>query len=121
MVPHQPMPAKLERRRSQRIPMVKRVEVAWHAEDGTYVTEQAETVDVSSHGGLLRMKHELPLRQVVELIRGRDEDRALARVIRCGPARPDGWTPVAVELAVPSYAFWGVIFPPARPTGTSTG
>ncbi len=102
------LPLQGERRKSQRIPAVARVEVAWHAEDGTYVTQQAETVDVSAHGGLLRMKHELPLRQVVELIRGRDEDRSLARVIRCGPARPDGWTPVAVELAVPKETFWGV-------------
>ncbi len=108
MVPHQPISDRPERRRSQRIPIVKPVEVAWHAEDGTYVTEQAETVDVSAHGGLLRMKHGLPLRQVVELIRGRDEDRSLARVIRCGPSRPDGWTPVAVELAVPKETFWGV-------------
>jgi len=34
MVSHQPTPARLERRRSQRIPMVKPVEVAWHIEEG---------------------------------------------------------------------------------------
>ena len=110
MVPHQPTPARLERRRSQRIPMVKPVEVAWHTEEGIYVKKQAQTEEVSAHGALLRAEHDLPVRGVIALKQGTATNWAMAQVARCCPARPDGQTLVAVELTVPSEAFWGVLF-----------
>ncbi len=110
MVPHQPTPARLERRRSQRIPMVKPVEVAWHTEEGIYVKARAQTEEVSAHGALLRAEHDLPVRGVVALKQGTATNWAMARVARCCPTRPDGQTQVAVELTVPSEAFWGAWF-----------
>jgi len=86
------------------------VEVAWHKADGTYTQQQAETEDVSPHGALLRMKHGLLVREVVVVRSGAAGDWSIARVMRCGPRRPEGWTPVGVELAVPSEGFWGSRF-----------
>ncbi len=80
-MPHLPrpetLPAQAERRRWQRTHVVTSVKVAWHTEDGRYVSEQVETVDVSASGALLRMEKDHPLRQVVELIRGPEPDTLL--------------------------------------------
>ena len=104
------LPPQGERRRSQRIHTVRPVEVARHAVEGIYVRDDAETDVVSAHGALLRMKRSLPIRVVVALSPTGAANWTMARVMRCDPPRPDGWTPVAVELAVPSEAFWGVLF-----------
>ncbi len=113
-MPHLPraetLPAQAERRRSQRTHVVTSVTVAWHTEDGRYVTEQAETVEVSASGALLRMTHDHPLRQVVELIRGPEPEHTLARVMRSGPLSPEGGTLVALQLAARSEDFWGIEF-----------
>ncbi len=114
IMPHLPrpetLPAQTERRRSERTHVATSVTVAWHTEDGTYVTEQAETVDVSASGALLRMTHDHPLRQVIELIRGPEPEHTLARVMRSGPLSPEGGMLVALQLAVPSEVFWGIEF-----------
>ena len=110
MVPPQLIPERLERRRSQRIPMVKPIEVAWHTEEGIYVKKQAQTEEVSAHGALLRAEQDLPVRGVIALKHGTATNWAMAQVARCCPARPDGQAQVAVELTVPSEAFWGVLF-----------
>ncbi len=104
------LPAQVERRRSQRTHVLTSVTVAWHTEDGRYVTEQAETVDVSASGALLRMGKDHPLRQVVELIRGPEPEHTLARVLRSGPLSPEGGMLVAVQLAALSEDFWGIEF-----------
>jgi hypothetical protein len=104
------LPAQAERRRWQRTHVVTSVTVAWHTEDGRFVTEQAETVDVSASGALLRMEKDHPLRQVVELIRGPEPEHTLARVMRSGPLSPEGGTLVALQLAAPSEVFWGIEF-----------
>ncbi len=99
-----------DRRRSQRAPAVQAVEVAWHKTDGTYTRQEAKTEDVSPHGALLRTKHGLEVREVVVVRRGAASDWSIARVMRCGPHRSEGWTPVGVELAVLSESFWGSRF-----------
>ena len=113
-MPHLPkaktLPAQAERRRWQRTHVVTSVTVAWHTEDGRFVSEQVETVDVSASGALLRMEKEHPLRQVVELIRGPEPEHTLARVMRSGFPAPEGGTLVAVQLAAPSEVFWGIEF-----------
>lgn len=99
-----------DRRRSQRVPASHAVEVAWHRTDGTYTRQEAETADISPHGALLRMKHGLLVREVVMVRHGVTSEWSIARVMRCGPRCPEGWTPVGVELAVPSEGFWGSRF-----------
>lgn len=99
-----------QRRGSQRIYAATSVEVGWHTDEGKYVTEHADTENVSAHGGLLRMKHGFPIRQVVDLSPTHATNWTRARVMRCDPPRREGWTSVAVELAVPSEGFWGILF-----------
>ncbi len=79
----------------------------WHSGEGIYVRETAETENVSSHGALLRLKPATPLSQTISLRAGGGSWR-LARVKRCESKTPDGWTHVAIDLAEPSEAFWGV-------------
>ncbi len=96
-----------DRRRSQRVPTTKRVEVSWHARDGSFVSEPAETRNISSHGTLLVMEHGFHFHEVVSLRCGAEDDWLLARVMRCGPRTPDGRMLVGVELAVPDDVLLG--------------
>ena len=100
------MLAKTERRRSKRNHLVTPVELAWHTENGAYAREHVETEEVSTDGALLRMDHELPIRNVVELTCIDSGSWTLARVMRVGARSVEGWTPVAVEFAVPCGTFW---------------
>ena len=108
--PSEPLPSQAERRRSQRIQIVTPVEVASHTEEGIYIRESAKTETVSAHGALLRMEHELPVRRIIALRCSAETNWAMARVMRCDSPRPEGWRPVALELAVPDGAFWGTLF-----------
>ena len=105
-----------ERRRSERIRVAVPVDVLWRGKDGVAHTEQAKTIEVNAHGAFLQMKNPPPVSTEIELGRRKPNKKARARVVG-----RTGLTRVAVELAVPSYAFWGVSFPPAPPIGTSTG
>lgn len=100
--------AQAERRRGQRIHLEQGLDVAWHLGDGTYVSAQAQTEDVSAHGARLLVDRELPVRTVIAMKHPRRDDWTLARVIRCGTC-DHGWTPTAVELAVPNESFWGAV------------
>ncbi len=114
-------PMQTERRRSQRVRLAIPVEVGWTQEDGARVNEHAETEVLNAHGALLRMKPHFPIPIDVELSRPRTRLSTQARVVGFREPTPKGLLGVAVELAAPSQTFWGVNFPPARPTGTSTG
>jgi hypothetical protein len=102
-------PSRAERRRSQRILIIKTVELAWHLGDGTYVTRQAETEVVSAHGALLQIRGHVPEDTSVALRCSPEANWEMARVIDSYVPQPEGWTPVTVELTVPNEAFWGVL------------
>ena len=97
-----------ERRRSRRIERSLSTEIMWHSGEGIYVREAAETENVSSHGALLRMKPATPVSSAVSLRAGAGGAWRPAEVKRCDSKAPDGWTRVAIDLAEPSEAFWGV-------------
>jgi hypothetical protein len=101
--------AQAERRRSQRNSVSAAVDVAWHTQDGIYMRKRAHAEDISAHGALLGLEHGLSNRAVIALSRNGGKNRAIANVVRCGPPRPDGSVPVAVELTYPSEAFWGSV------------
>lgn len=101
-----------DRRRSTRVLLVMPVDVAWTSKDGLQVQEHAETEVVSQHGAMLRMGTRLPVGVQLELRRPASGMSAKARVVGVGNPSPDGMARVAVELAVPSDAFWGISFPP---------
>lgn len=104
-----------DRRRSTRVLLVMPVDVAWTSKDGLQVQEHAETEVVSQHGAMLRMGTRLPVGMHVELRRPASGMSGKARVVGVGNPAPDGMARVAVELAVPSDAFWGISFPPLVP------
>lgn len=101
-----------DRRRSTRVLLVMPVDVAWTSKEGLQVQEHAETEVVSQHGAMLRMSTRLPVGVQVELRRPASGMSGKARVVGVGNPSPDGMARVAVELAVPSDAFWGISFPP---------
>ncbi|MFQ5694828.1 MAG: hypothetical protein ACE5HB_02470 [Terriglobia bacterium] len=101
-----PVASAQRKRRSNRVPTVQRVWVAWHGVDGTYVREEAITRDVSRHGALLEMKGVLPRRSVVELGLADTAVSLLARVMHSRRTH-SGSALVAVELADPPHeGFW---------------
>ena len=106
----------LERRRSERVRLAFPVDVSWRGKDGVAHTEQAKTIEVNAHGAILQMENPPPISTEIELGRKNPNKKTRARVVRWS-----GSTRVAVELAVPSYAFWGVSFPSTTPTSTATG
>ena len=94
-------------RRSQRVPLVTSVGVVWEAPNKYgYRQEPAETLVVSAHGALLRIQHDLPIRQLVEVSRVNEFD-SLALVVESGLPSETGWRQVAIELAVPNESLWG--------------
>jgi hypothetical protein len=97
-----------ERRRSARIQHFLYTEIMWHTGEGIYVRESAETENVSPHGALLRLKPATPVSQTVSLRAASGGSWQSAQVKRFESRSPDGWTHVAVDLAEPSEAFWGV-------------
>jgi hypothetical protein len=101
-----------ERRRSTRVLLVIPVEVAWTTREGSGCSEKAETEVVSQHGAMLRMPTRLAPGTKLRINRQANQQSCEARVVGVGNPSPDGLARVAVEMTVPSDAFWGVSFPP---------
>ncbi len=106
----------VNRRRSQRVYLLIPLEVSWTTIENAQIKEPAETEEVNAHGALLRVKNSPPAGTRVKLTHGHTGNSTLARVISERKLSPTGYRQVAVELTAPSYAFWGVIFPPAPST-----
>ncbi len=105
-----------ERRRSQRVYLLIPLEVTWTTIENAQIKEPAETEEVNAHGALLWVKNPPPAGTTVKLTHGHTGNSTIARVVAERNLRPTGYRQVSVELAVPSYAFWGVNFPPAPST-----
>ena len=106
----------MELRRSQRVSVVVPMDVSWTARGGADHRKQAETVEVNDYGAMLSMKTPPPVSTEVKLVRRGRKKTARARVIRIGFRSQDGLTRFAVELAAPSYTFWGVVFSQSPPS-----
>ena len=104
------------RRRSQRIYLLIPLEVTWTTMENAQIKERAETEEDNAHGALLWVKNSPPAGTTVKLTHGHTGNSTIARVVAERNLRPTGYRQVSVELTVPSYAFWGVNFPPARST-----
>lgn len=102
-----------ERRRSRRIEHSLPTEIMWHSGEGIYVRETAETENVSPHGALLRLKPATPVSQSISLRAAAGGSWQAAQVKRSESRSPDGWTHIAIDLAEPSEAFWGVSLSPS--------
>ncbi len=96
-----------EQRKSQRKALFLPVEVAWVHPDGTPVKESGVTEEVSAHGAVLRMKTRPPMSVDIDLTNTHTGKSSSARVVRVRPS-VDGQVRIAIELAEPSYLFWGL-------------
>ena len=107
-------PTEVNQRRSQRVRLAVPVDVVWKTSDGARHSEHAKSEVVNAYGGLLQMNEPYPpIKQVIELSHLPKHQTSRARVVWV--MEPEDGKParVAVELASPSQAFWGISFPPA--------
>jgi hypothetical protein len=103
-------PARVERRRSKRFPVVVPAEVKWHGPDGGSLKEHAKADEVNSQGGLLRMDAYPHVGDIIELTNLLSAESAEARVLAIRRSTEDVVLGAAIELLVPSETFWGVNF-----------
>jgi len=99
-------------RRSQRILLVIPVTVSWRTASGVTLRQHAATEVVNAHGALVKIKTNIPLNSVVELIRPSLNRSAKARVVSCEEPEAEGLVRLAVEFLEPNDEFWGISFPP---------
>ena len=103
-----------QRRRSQRVHVAVPVDVVWKTSDGARHSEHAKSELVNTYGGLLQMNEPYPpIKQVVELSHSPKHQTSRARVVWVMEPEDGKSARVAVELLIPSQAFWGISFPPA--------
>jgi hypothetical protein len=98
----------LERRRSQRFPVIVPIEVSWRGLDGLALKEDAVAHQVNDKGGFLRMSKYPGLGTRVTLVNILSAQTAEARVLAAPDSRPGVASGIVVELVVPSENFWGV-------------
>ncbi len=97
-----------ERRRSQRIDLVVKLEVEWTTEQGRRIKERAETEKVSEYGALLRLWTTHPLPGPLKLKNLRTGQSVRAAVVYLGAPEANGALKIGVALESPNRAFWGV-------------
>ena len=96
-----------EKRKSQSKAIFLQVEVAWVHRDGTRTKENGVTEVVSAHGAVLRIKARPSMSVEIELTNTHTGKSTKARIVGVRPS-VGGQKRVAVELAEPSYVFWGL-------------
>ena len=74
--------------------------------------EEALTLVVNAHGGLLKMKMDVQLGQPMRLLNPQNGLEQSCRVVRVDDSAPDFFS-VAFEFNAPNPKFWPVVFPPA--------
>jgi hypothetical protein len=75
------------------------------------VTENAHTLVVNAHGGLLKLKMEVLAGQPLTLVDPKRGKQEKAHVVRIEQPSPDYYA-VAFEFERPSPNFWPIVFPP---------
>jgi len=75
------------------------------------IKEEARTLVVNAHGGLLKLQMELLAGQPLTLVHEKSGKRERARVVRIERPSGDHCT-VAFEFERPAPNFWPVVFPP---------
>jgi hypothetical protein len=100
--------SKVERRKSQRFPVVVPVEASWRCADGRAAKESAIARHVNVHGGHLEMATYPEIGSRVTLTNFFSAETAEARVLATPYSREGVSNGIVVELIVPSETFWGV-------------
>src|SRR6266851_2501982 len=100
------------RRRSEREILQMRVTVIAEDVERKPRQEEALTLIVNAHGGLLKMKMDVQLGQPMLLVNPQNILEQSCRVVRVDDTSPDFFS-VAFEFNAPNPKFWPVVFPPA--------
>jgi len=102
----------INRRRSERVMLQMRITVI--AEDIQHKPrkEEALTLIVNAHGGLLKMKMDVHVVQPMRLLNPQNRVEQNCRVVRVEDSSPEYFS-VAFEFDKPNPKFWPVVFPPS--------
>jgi hypothetical protein len=108
----------INRRRSERVMLQMRITVI--AEDTEHKPRQEEalTLIVNAHGGLLKMKMDVHVGQPMRLVNPQNKIEQTCRVVRVDDSSPEFFS-VAFEFDQPNPKFWPVVFPPTDWTAPS--
>jgi hypothetical protein len=120
--PEQPPEANgANRRRSVRVMLQVPVTVLTETPDREQVQEDAHTLVVNAHGGLLKLKMEVLAGQPLVLVNNKGVQEQ-CHVVRIEQPSPDYYA-VAFQFDEPAPTFWPVSFPPAdwAPSGRDRG
>jgi hypothetical protein len=102
----------INRRRSERVMLQMRVIVSAEDTERKPWQEEALTLVVNAHGGLLKMKMELHVGQPMLLVNPKNKVQQTCRVVRVQDTSPEYFS-VAFEFDKPNPKFWPVVFPTA--------
>jgi hypothetical protein len=99
-------------RRSQRVAARIRVAVTRLDGQNSTLSEDAYSLVVSAHGGLIVLNMNVQPGETLVLRNQMSNEEQLIRVVRVSEKQPSG-NPVAIEFINPAPHFWQIDFPPA--------
>ena len=100
-----------DRRRSERVMLQMKITVIADDVEHKPRQEEALTLVVNAHGGLLKMKMDVQLGQPMLLVNPKNQAEQKCRVIRVDDTASEYFS-VAFEFDAPNPKFWPVVFPP---------
>jgi hypothetical protein len=102
----------MNRRRSERVMLQMKVKVTAEDIERKPRQEDALTLVVNAHGGLLQMKMHVHVGQSILVENPLNRIEQDCRVVRVEDTSPEFFS-VAFEFDKPNPRFWPVVFPPA--------
>jgi hypothetical protein len=111
-------PNPINRRRSERVMLRMKVTVIAEDVQRQPRQEEALTLAVNAHGGLLQMKMDVHVGQPMRLVNPQNNVEQDCRVVRVDDTATEFFS-VAFEFVQPNPKFWPVVFPPADWTSTT--
>jgi hypothetical protein len=100
------------RRRSERVMLRMKVTVIAEDKERKPRREEALTLVVNAHGGLLQMKMDVHVGQPMRLVNPQNNVEQNCRVVRVDDSASDLFS-VAFEFDHANPKFWPVVFPPS--------
>ena len=102
----------INRRRSERVMLQMRITVMAQDIEHKPQQEEALTLIVNAHGGLMKVKMELHVGQSIRLLNPGNKVQQNCRVVRIDDTATEFFS-VAFEFDQPNPKFWPVVFPPS--------
>ena len=102
----------INRRRSERVMLQMKITVIAEDVERKSHQEEALTLVVNAHGGLLKMRMEMQIGQPMLLVNPQKSVEQNCRVVRVEDTSPEYFS-VAFEFDQPNPKFWPVVFPPS--------